>query len=202
MSIWKSLYGQTSSLCPKPIWGAYSWTSCCVKPFVKLVSLFDVWGILISVCSLLGNWLHNNFSKHFPTTKYQWQANHFCYKEQMTCFHYLYYIAYIAYEWKGEINCRYTSVDRLFTVLAKVAQSVVWYQDKDTRNTSLCSYIFLVLWNLRFVCWLYLKIEFCSWAIGCKWCGILHNNWWTASIKPRLLFSRCRLCFFRTFPFS
>ena len=24
------------------------------------------------------------------------------------------------------------------------------------------------------------------------------NNWWTASIKPRLLFSPCRLCFLRT----
>jgi len=32
-------------------------------------------------------------------------------------------------------------------------------------------------------------MEFCSCASGCQWCGIIHYHWWTASIKPRLLFS-------------
>ena len=30
----------------------------------------------------------------------------------------------------------------------------------------------------------------CSCARGHQWCGIIHYYWWTASIKPRLLFSR------------
>jgi len=34
------------------------------------------------------------------------------------------------------------------------------------------------------------KMEFCSCARGRQWCGIIHYHWWTASIKPRLLFSR------------
>jgi len=29
-----------------------------------------------------------------------------------------------------------------------------------------------------------------------------HFHWWTAFIKQRLLFSPCKLCFFRTFPFT
>jgi len=30
-----------------------------------------------------------------------------------------------------------------------------------------------------------------TWAYwGRQWCGIIHYHWWTASIKPRLLFSR------------
>jgi len=33
-------------------------------------------------------------------------------------------------------------------------------------------------------------MEFCSCARGRQWCGIIHYHWWTASIKPRLLFSR------------
>jgi len=40
------------------------------------------------------------------------------------------------------------------------------------------------------VCCLHLKMEFCSCARGREWCGIIHYYWWTASIKPRLLFSR------------
>jgi len=35
-----------------------------------------------------------------------------------------------------------------------------------------------------------LKMEFCPCARGRQWCGIIHYYWWTASIKPRLLFSR------------
>jgi len=30
-------------------------------------------------------------------------------------------------------------------------------------------------------------------TVGRQWCGILHYHWWTASIKPRLLFSPCFL---------
>jgi len=32
-------------------------------------------------------------------------------------------------------------------------------------------------------------MEFRSCARGRQWCGIFHYHWWTASIKPRLLFS-------------
>ena len=44
-------------------------------------------------------------------------------------------------------------------------------------------------WNVH-VCCLHLKMEFRSCARGRQWCGIIHYYWWTASIKPRLLFSR------------
>jgi len=44
-------------------------------------------------------------------------------------------------------------------------------------------------WSVH-VCCLHLKMEFCSCARGRQWCGIIHYHWWTASIKPRLLFSR------------
>jgi len=63
---------------------------------------------------------------------------------------------------------------------------------KSPRTTSLCSHIFSGpqgSWSVH-VCWLYLQIEFRSCARGRQWCGISHYNWWTASIKPRLLFSR------------
>jgi len=43
-------------------------------------------------------------------------------------------------------------------------------------------------WSVH-VCCLHLKMEFCSCARGRQWCGIIHYHWWTASIKPRLLFS-------------
>ena len=33
-------------------------------------------------------------------------------------------------------------------------------------------------------------MEFRSCARGRQWCGIIYYYWWTASIKPRLLFSR------------
>jgi len=33
-------------------------------------------------------------------------------------------------------------------------------------------------------------MEFRLCARGRQWCSINHNHWWTASIKPRLLFSR------------
>jgi len=33
-------------------------------------------------------------------------------------------------------------------------------------------------------------VEFCSCARGRQWCGIIYYYWWTASIKPGLLFSR------------
>jgi len=48
---------------------------------------------------------------------------------------------------------------------------------------------------------LYLKIEFRSIRKGASIEWRFHFHWWTASIKPRLLFSLWNLCFFRTFPF-
>jgi len=56
--------------------------------------------------------------------------------------------------------------------------------------------VFQTFWMANMLCWsvhvccLHLKIEFCSCARGRQWCGIIHYHWWTASIKPRLLFSR------------
>ena len=54
-------------------------------------------------------------------------------------------------------------------------------------------HIFLVLmqgsWGVH-VCCLHLKMKFRSCARGRQWCGIIHHYWWTASIKPRLLFFR------------
>ena len=44
-------------------------------------------------------------------------------------------------------------------------------------------------WSVH-VCCLHLKMEFRSCARGRQVCGIIHYYWWTASIKPRLLFSR------------
>ena len=40
------------------------------------------------------------------------------------------------------------------------------------------------------VCCLHLKMDFRLCARGRQWCCIIHYYWWTASIKPRLLFSR------------
>ena len=48
---------------------------------------------------------------------------------------------------------------------------------------------------------LHLEIELRACARWRQWCGIFHCHWWTASIKPRLLFSSCRLCFLRIFHF-
>jgi len=44
-------------------------------------------------------------------------------------------------------------------------------------------------WSVH-VCCLHLKMEFRSCARGRQWCCVIHYFWWTASIKPRLLFSR------------
>ena len=57
------------------------------------------------------------------------------------------------------------------------------------RTSSLCSHIFLVLRDHWLYVCLHLKMEFRSCARGRQWCGIFHYHWWTASIKPRLLFS-------------
>ena len=43
-------------------------------------------------------------------------------------------------------------------------------------------------WSVH-VCCLHLKMEFRSCSRRRQWCGIIHYYWWTASIKPRLLFS-------------
>jgi len=59
--------------------------------------------------------------------------------------------------------------------------------------SSLCSHIFLVLRDHWLYVCLHLKMEFRSCARGRQWCGIFHYHWWTASIKPRLLFSHSGL---------
>jgi len=46
---------------------------------------------------------------------------------------------------------------------------------------------------LEFFIKVLLKMEFRSCARGRQWCGIFHYHWWTASIKPRLLFSHSGL---------
>jgi len=60
-------------------------------------------------------------------------------------------------------------------------------------SSSLCSHIFLVLRDHWLYVCLHLKMEFRSCARGRHWCGIFHYHWWTASIKPRLLFSHSGL---------
>jgi len=61
------------------------------------------------------------------------------------------------------------------------------------RTSSLCSHIFLVLRDHWLYVCLHLKMEFRSCARGRQWCDIFHYHWWTASIKPRLLFSHSGL---------
>jgi len=55
------------------------------------------------------------------------------------------------------------------------------------RTASVCSY-FSGPQGSWVVCCLHLKIEFRSCARRRQWCGIFYYHWWTASIKPRLLF--------------
>jgi len=59
--------------------------------------------------------------------------------------------------------------------------------------TLLCSYIFLVLFNFE------KKIP--PMRQGRQWCNMFHYHWWLASIKPRMLFFSCRICFLRANPF-
>jgi len=61
------------------------------------------------------------------------------------------------------------------------------------RTSSLCSHIFLVLGDHWLYVCLHLKMEFLSCIRGRQWCDIFHYHWWTASIKPRLLFSHSGL---------
>ena len=79
-----------------------------------------------------------------------------------------------------------------------------WRRDPESwhQHWVLMRLIFLGPQGSWIVWCLYLKIQFrfCAW--GHQWCGIIHDHWWTASIKPRLLFSQCRLCFPRALPFS
>jgi len=49
-------------------------------------------------------------------------------------------------------------------------------------------------WSVHVRC-LHLKMEFRSCARGRQRCSIIHYYWWTASIKPRLLFSRAGYAF-------
>jgi len=53
--------------------------------------------------------------------------------------------------------------------------------------------VVILFWSSGTIDCLHLKIEFRSCARGRPWCGIFHFHWWTASIKPRLLFSHSGL---------
>jgi len=55
-------------------------------------------------------------------------------------------------------------------------------------NTNLIFSIYISghLWS-NIVCYLHFK-KFCSCTRGRQWCGSFLFQWWTASIKPRLLF--------------
>ena len=53
-----------------------------------------------------------------------------------------------------------------------------------------CVVIFFWISGIMECTCVHLKMEFCSCARGRQWCGIIHYFCWTASIKPRLLFSR------------
>jgi len=44
-------------------------------------------------------------------------------------------------------------------------------------------------WSIHVCCLCWKKMEFRSCAMELQCCGIIHYYWWTASIKPRLLFS-------------
>jgi len=60
-----------------------------------------------------------------------------------------------------------------------------------TCSSSLCSHIFLVLRDHGVYMYVvYIWKWSSAHALGSQWCGIIHYYWWTASIKPRLLFSR------------
>ena len=58
--------------------------------------------------------------------------------------------------------------------------------------------MFMALWDHRQYVDFGLKIEFRSCARRRRWCSILHNNWWTASNKPRLLFIPYQIWFRKT----
>jgi len=66
--------------------------------------------------------------------------------------------------------------------------TTIHYIQSRTRNVS--SHASRNLHWQTGLCCLHLKMEFCSCARGRQWCGIIHYHWWTASIRPRLLFSR------------
>jgi len=63
-----------------------------------------------------------------------------------------------------------------------IFQTPEWY-------TILWSHIFLVPRDHWLYVCLHLKMEVCSCARRLQYCGIFHYQWWTASIKPSLLFS-------------
>ena len=63
---------------------------------------------------------------------------------------------------------------------------------KSPRTTSLCSHMLLALRDHGVYLYVVynLTMEFRSCGRGRQWYGIIHFYWWTASIKPRLMFSR------------
>ena len=62
----------------------------------------------------------------------------------------------------------------------------------SSHNTLLCSYIFWSAGIMDCVS-IVLKNEFHLCARGCLLCGIFYYHRWTASVKPRLLYSQCKL---------
>jgi len=78
--------------------------------------------------------------------------------------------------------------------------NIIWdqtnSQPKDQRPTDrMCPNHRLYVVNI----W---KTKFHSCARERLWCGIFHCHWLTASIKPKLLLSTWKLCFFSNFLFS
>ena len=103
--------------------------------------------------------------------------------------------------WTSTLTLSLTTFSRKTSKVAHYTLHLFFYTCllAFSRAALLCSYIVLVFWDHWFM--LLLKIEFRLWARVCQRCGIFHYHWWTALIKSRLLFSPCKLCFIRTFPF-
>ena len=74
----------------------------------------------------------------------------------------------------------------------KIKMYYMYYSLKTLQH---CVVLFSGPLKSGMVCCLDFKIGFCSRARGCQWCGIFHDYWRTGSIKPRPLFSPCKLCF-------
>jgi len=70
--------------------------------------------------------------------------------------------------------------------------------DKPTKCCILCSFIFLILWNhglyVIFI-WKWNSTHAQMSVNG----ACFHFHWWIASLKPRLIFLPCKLCFLITF---
>lgn len=107
-------------------------------------------------------------------------------------------------------NIPYTHLLTVVTALASVIVSLAMQykyivSDECTgfaRTTSLFSYTFGPLGSW-IVCCLNMKIELRSCSKGAVSDVICNYHWFsTVSIKSRLLFTPCRICFLRIYPFS